>query len=331
MTDFLEQLHDDLLAAENARPRSMQTEAGASDTSGCRAELVMLGNGVPESDPRLGWDAWVGNAIHDRLAAQLAGPDRIIEQKFSYRGVPCTIDRYDRDAETVSDYKSKGVAGDISTIRRDGPKPQHIKQIMLGAAGLIEAGHPVTTVQLVYVPRDGAFDDAWVWSTPFDRSIADRAAEWHEKLRALTAERQGLEVEQMIDGLKDEPPYWCRQFCTRVTACRGPEQLPQVVDESVVDVAAEYDEARAMVTEGEARKANARKFLVGLNAIAGEYKITTSGGNTKSKDVEDTEALHQLWAFVHGEETPVPTVTVPTTTAVTLRVTKTKPKAGKKS
>jgi hypothetical protein len=321
---FIDTLHDELLAVEGQRDRALQTEAGASQTEGCRAELVMLGNGIPESDPRLGWAAWVGNAIHERLASQLAKPGRELEKVFVYRGVPATVDRYDAETKTLVDYKTKGSAGDIAAVRRDGPRRGQIAQVMIGAAGLIEAGHPVETVGLIFVPRDGELEDSWPWFAPYDQSIADEAAEWHEKLRALTAERAGLDVEQMVDGLRDKPPSFCRMYCPRVTLCRGPEVETPLLDEGIADVAAEYMEAVALEAEGKARKSKARTFLIGRNGTAGEFKVTTSGGNTKTEDVIDDDALRDLWGFVNGEQ--LPTKPIQTTSAVSLRVSKPTPK-----
>jgi len=300
MSDFLARLRDELLAAENARDRAQQVEAGASQTNGCRAELVMLGNGVPESDPRLGWSAWVGNAMHERFAAQLVGPGRTLEQRFSYRGVPCTIDRHDADDESCTDWKSKGNAADIAVIRKDGPKPRHIAQVHLGAAALIEAGLPVRNVRLVYVPRDGDLSDAYVWEAPFDRSLADEAAEWHEKVRALTFERSGLPVEEMVDGLRDEPPSFCWTYCSRVTACRGPRPDTLPLDEGVADVAAEYLEAKSMQDEGEARAKKARKFLAAYGDLT-SVGLQWTGGNPLTGDELDVDALRDLWEFVNGD------------------------------
>lgn len=301
MSDFLVKMHAELLAAENNRDRAQQTEAGASQTEGCRAELVMLASGVPESDPRLGWQAWMGNAAHERLAALLAGEGRVLETKFYYRGVPCTIDRYDVDDTSVTDYKSKGTAGDIATVRRDGPNRRNVKQVMLGAAGVREAGHNVTTVRLVYFPREGdLLKDSYVWEAPFDQALADEAAEWHEKVRALIAERHDLPVEAMVDGLRDQPPSWCWTYCTRVTACRGERPVTPPLDEAVADIAAEYLEAKSLEEEAKARISKARVYLEPYEDLS-TVGLQWTGGNPLKGEEIDMDAIR----FLIGDDLPM--------------------------
>lgn len=294
----LDTLAADVAAWDAARARSQQSEPGASQTFGCRAATVLRANGVPESDPRLVWQAVVGTSVHWTIEAARAGDGREGERKLTYRGVPCTIDEI--DGQTVRDWKTKDDAAAIATVRKDGPRRGQIAQVMLGAAATIEAGHDITTVELVFLPRAGDLADGWVWSAPFDRDLADEAADWHEQTRKLITERAGLTAGEQVDGLRDEPPSFCFAYCPYVTACRGerPEHPP--VDEGVVNVAAEYLEAKALEDEAKARLAKAKAFLDGYDDLR-SVGLQWSGGNPLKGDEVDMEAV----AFLLGGSLPM--------------------------
>ena len=303
--DFLAVLHDELLAAESGRGRSAQVETGASQAHGCRAEAVLRLNRVEPSDPRLSWDAWVGNAIHERLARMLEAEGRLVEQQYSYRGVKATIDRADvlgLFAGTLTDYKSKGSGGDIAVIRRDGPRYDAIAQIHLGAAALIEAGHEVTHVQLCFVPRDGdLLRDGYVWGpVPFDRAIADKAVEAVEESNALAVDRTDLPILEMVDGLRDKPPSFCWTYCPHVRNCRGEPPDAPPVDEGVADVAAEYLEAKRLEEEGKARAKRARKFLDDYPDLRSVGLLWTGGNPLEGEEV-DMDAVR----FLLGGDLPM--------------------------
>lgn len=202
------------------RPRCQQVELGASDAFGCRASAVLRLNRVPESDPRLRWDALVGTAIH--LVAQLAAGEGVLaEERFSYRGVFASVDRYDPARKTLTDIKSKDTAAKVRSVARFGPRREHVAQVHLGAAALQEAGHEVERVELLYLPRVGDPSSAYVWDDVPDRAVADEAVDWIEKANATALDRAHLEPAEMVQGLQDEDESFCRRYCAHVTACRG--------------------------------------------------------------------------------------------------------------
>jgi hypothetical protein len=204
------------------RPRSQQVAIGASQLLGCRAATILRLNEIPETDGRLRWDALVGTAIH--AVAEQAAPDTVIvEGRFSYRGVWATVDRYDPTTRILTDIKSKADALALHKARRYGPSRQHKAQLHLGAAALQEAGHEVAGVELLYLPRNGKPEDAFTWG-PIEpsRAAADFAAEWAEWVTREAAERKGRPVAEQVEGLQDERPQFCRDYCPFVTACRGP-------------------------------------------------------------------------------------------------------------
>lgn len=208
-------------AWDRNRPRSQQVELGASNAFGCRAAAVLQLNRVPESDPRLRWDSLVGTAIH--LVAQMAaGPGVMAEERFAYRGVTASVDRYDPARKTLTDVKTKDTAAKVRSVARFGPKREHIAQVHLGAAALQEAGYEVERVELLYLPRVGDPKAAYVWDDVPDRAIADEAVDWIEKANATALDRAHMEPADMVWGLQDEAESFCRDYCAHVSLCRGP-------------------------------------------------------------------------------------------------------------
>src|SRR6185312_9753408 len=155
---------------------SQQVEIGGSGLFGCRAEHVLRLNAVPQSDPRMSWEAFVGSAIDHRIgeARLLRHPELVVQEQLAYRGVKFTVDEYSPSEKLLRDWKSKNSASDCAKAVRMMEKStagheQKRAQLHGGAAALIEAGHEVESIQLVFLPRAGGFDGARLFTEPFDR------------------------------------------------------------------------------------------------------------------------------------------------------------------
>jgi hypothetical protein len=132
--------------------------------------------------------------------------------------VPCTIDAYhDRQ---ITDWKTLNGKADIQAKLRYGIPMKWAGQVHLGAAALIEAGHPVDTVRLALLPRAGDHGSAAVYVEPFDRTIADKAVDHNNETTRLAIERSDLDDAGMADGLRDESVGWCAAYCPQFTRCR---------------------------------------------------------------------------------------------------------------
>ena len=308
----LDAFRAEIAAWDKGRARSQQTAAGASQTYGCRAETVLRANGVPETDVTDGWAAVVGTALHS-LAEFAAGDGVIVEYRTVYRGVPATIDRYHNGI--LSDLKTKRDAAAISQVRNYGPTEGQVGQIMLGAAGLIAEGHKVDTVELLFVPRSGSLDDAFLWSAPFDRALADKAADWHAEVRDLIADRAGQDPAVQAEGLRDQPPSWCYSYCAFRTACRGPAERPQDVDPLVEATAQEYLTADEQEKDAKTRKDAAKRFLEPYQTLPG---LRWQGGNVRTAVQLDLDRMTEEYRALIGEP---PMTTVEKTTARSLRRT----------
>ena len=311
MTDLIAELAADLLEFETSRPRAMQVETGASQIGGCRAETVFRLRGTPQSDPCISWEAWVGNAIHERLALVRGGnPRYLCEQRFTYRGIPATVDLVDLEAKTVIDWKTKDDPDCFPTE----PEREWLTQVNLGAAGANAAGVEVTHVAVIVLPRAGEFEAQLFGPYPVDIALADAAVDWVEETNLL-ATLPDHELDLTV--LRDEPPMFCARYCPYVTTCRGVPHPVQPLDAAVAAMAAEYDAARTERDRADARMKQLRGSLVGLKGQAGEWRITTAGGREKTEQVEDTDQIRDWWQFVNGD---LPTIERTTRTNISLTV-----------
>ncbi|MCM3884177.1 hypothetical protein [Frankia sp. R82] len=257
---------------EASDPRALQVETGASQAMGCRAESLWRLLRIPESDPRLRADSWMGKAAHAAAEAALRRlPDRfrlLVEFRAVYRKVACTIDLGFILAGRVVDWKFPRLSK-IARLKKDGIGRGYRAQVHLAGAALREAGYDIHTVGLVFVPRDGDFEDAWEFSEPFDQKIADEAADRVATERARATEMAGIldrfgaestddkitEIRRAIDKweIRDEDYFFCRTFCSYGTNCRGPEpKFPSPPDDGALEAAQQVAAAWAQEQEAKA-------------------------------------------------------------------------------
>lgn len=89
--------------------------------------------------------------------------------KFVPRG---TGDLLDRKLRTFVDWKFMGFSS-IKKLRGTGPSPVYRTQIHTYGYGATKRGEKVEQVAIVAMPRQGySLDEMYVWSEPYDQSIA---------------------------------------------------------------------------------------------------------------------------------------------------------------
>lgn len=185
----------DLLKAEllhvittriDAAPRSQQTRIGPSEIgTPCDRRLGYKLRGTPESNPFASrWKATIGTGVHAWLEAAFdadnATADRwLLEHQVSVGeidGVDITghCDLYDLVTGSVVDWKTTSV-NKIKAYRRDGPGEQYRVQAHLYGRGWTRKGYQVHTVAVVFLPRDGELSQAWMWSEPYNETVATAA------------------------------------------------------------------------------------------------------------------------------------------------------------
>ncbi len=172
-------------------PRSQQTAIGPSEVGiPCARRLGYKLLGFPERDDKPNWKATVGTAGHawledvfhgDNMALvslpQNEGAERwLLETRVhtgDYNGKPVdgSCDLYDRVTATVVDWKFVGPT-QLKKYRSKGASEQYRTQAHLYGRGFQQAGLPVDTVMVVFLPRDGELHDTHVWHEPYDEQVA---------------------------------------------------------------------------------------------------------------------------------------------------------------
>lgn len=176
--ELKQQLLEMILHAERRNPRGHQSEIGPSEMGdACDRRIAYRLAQTPEintaTDP---WPAVVGTAIHAWLEGA-AGIWNTTQESIYFTENEI---KFDFGAvghgdlfvnKCVIDWKSAG-KDVMSNVRNHGPKPPHKVQVHLYGYGYKRMGYTVERVALAYVPRAGWIKDMYVWSEPYDESVA---------------------------------------------------------------------------------------------------------------------------------------------------------------
>lgn len=166
--------------------RSLQRAVGVSEIgTECQRQLAYKIAGVPptniDSDPM---PSIIGTGFHmhvQKMIERLDPRRYLVETPVVYRGIPGTIDLYDRRRRLVVDWKSTSKQK-IRRLRTQGPPMRSQVQIQIYAQALLQLGETPERVALAYVPRDGSLDELYVWSSPL---LPDLVGEWVTRFEAL--------------------------------------------------------------------------------------------------------------------------------------------------
>lgn len=220
-----------------SRPRSMQKHLGPSEIGApCDRQLAMKLAGLPEvnqvADP---WFPIVGSAVHEWLAKMVgwyndvlldrAGNPRFLvenrvkvaaeNQGYSTSG---STDVYDIDHQRVIDWKIVG-ATTMRKVDQEGAGPQYTVQGMTYGKGWVQAGYPVKSVLICFLPRSNFLNKMKLVELPYDQSIADRA---QARVAAIDQLRQFIKPHEFPAG---GCTVWCPFYRPSVplgaTSCPG--------------------------------------------------------------------------------------------------------------
>lgn len=168
---------------QDSRERSMQTTIGPSEVGEeCNRKLAYKLAGVPRSNVRDSWAAFVGTQVHRGLEDVFrwadGGRDRFLVNHRVQVAPPLipsgTLDRADRTLSMVIDDKTVG-ASSLSKLWLDGPSRQQRVQLMCYAMGMEDSGERFDRVALVGWPRAENLDHLYVHVEPYDRVLAEDA------------------------------------------------------------------------------------------------------------------------------------------------------------
>ena len=202
--DLKSALIDMIKARDEATPRHLQRELGPSEVGHpCMRRLAYGLMQIPRCNPS--WDplpAIIGTATHKWLesaakhANTVLGRQRwLIETRVNPAGwLSGSCDLYDCDTATVIDYKVPG-ASQFAKYKKH-PGELYRTQVHLYGKGFRNAGLPVETVAIMFLPRGGTLTGSHLWSEPYDETVADTALKRREQALMLIND---LQVEQHPD------------------------------------------------------------------------------------------------------------------------------------
>jgi hypothetical protein len=221
-----QELSEMILWNEHNSPRSKQLALGPSEIGDpCDRRLAYRLAGIPPvniwADP---WPAIVGTSIHSWLERaintyQEVNGDRgwLTELKVSpdylVRG---SSDVFNVRTSTVVDHKTCGAKTMQKLHKGQPPQPGYITQVQLYGLGHKRAGRNVENVALIFYPRSGWLDDAFVWVAPYDEKIAVAAL---ERMYKIAEQLIDFDIEQnphrfqLIDATPGDSCVWCDHFC----------------------------------------------------------------------------------------------------------------------
>lgn len=173
-------IRDSIWTASATASRSQQAAIGFSEIgAACSRKLAYRLRSTPAVSHADPLKSIVGTGGHLILAEYFrrldAGTGRyLVEQDVSYRGIPGTVDLYDRRRRVALDWKFKELAK-VKRARREGPSTDYVIQVHGYGTALRAAGEDVSHVAIVYIPVNGVLADIYVWLRPLDSSIVDAA------------------------------------------------------------------------------------------------------------------------------------------------------------
>lgn len=188
MTPYDLEIREDVIevirwAAAHSR-RSQQVTLGCSEVGHeCDLRLAYKIAGMRptgfSNDP---WPAVVGTSIHswmEQAIADYQAVHGVADWLTEMEVLPSPIvkghtDLYDATRFLVLDWKFPS-PDNLRKMRDEGPPQQYKIQVMLYGKGHVEAGRRVDRVGIVGLGRQGWLKDMYVWTTPYDPSVADEA------------------------------------------------------------------------------------------------------------------------------------------------------------
>lgn len=214
---------------ERTSPRSRQRAIGPSELGDpCDRRIAYRIAGVDpvnvDGDP---WPAIVGTAIHGWLESAL----NRYQKEMGYRGwlselrvhpddlVAGRSDVYHEFTKTVVDWKSTNADTMRKLHRGSPPSPGYVTQINLYGLGHERAGREVKNVCLVYFPRSGWLNDAYVWHDVYKPEIAHQAL---ERMYRIGYDLLDLDITNNPDLFADIPAtpgdncVWCPMFSRKM-------------------------------------------------------------------------------------------------------------------
>lgn len=273
--DYAARFRTALDVYEAMRPRTLQTELGVSSVGLCHAQAVYIQQGITATDAPEGRQAFVGSAIHDRVADAMRNYDNsvLIEPELIFT-MPSGIvlkghpDEIDEAEPSVTDVKTVSTPDEVHAVRRNGASGQQRFQRHLYAFGAVQLGlvRPEgLVVRNVWVDRSGQMVEPYVEQEPFSMDVVREADAWLESVAYTVAHPDEDEV------MRDKHYDWCARFCEFFSHCRQGTDEPDltITDPEIVQAARNALDGRRMKKEGEGLESAGKRVLTVLQPDPG--------------------------------------------------------------
>lgn len=134
----------------------------------------------------------VGTGAHSRMEEFARRSNRRLgrtrwlpEHKVTIRdGLAGTCDLVDLDTWTAIDWKFPSTSR-MATYTSKGPSDTYRVQAHLYSRGLRNAGLPIETVAIAFIPRGGQLKHAHLWTEPYDDALVDKVLDDIDNVSAL--------------------------------------------------------------------------------------------------------------------------------------------------
>lgn len=235
-TQVWPQVRHILEAAMMNTPRSLQKQIGPSELGvECDQCLANMLAGTPKH-PEAAWLPQIGTAVHAwaemvMLAHEFTRADLGMGSRYlpetrvtvgNVNGIPITgsIDLFDIASGTVIDYKIVGTTT-LKKSKAHGASVQYQRQGMLYAKGMEDAGYTVTSVAILFLPRNSiSLSEAYPWQAPYNRQTALDTLEHADSIAKAIA---ALGLDQTLAAMPGHTfeGFSCKKFATPPTTTNG--------------------------------------------------------------------------------------------------------------
>lgn len=217
--------------ANDKRARSQQSALGMSELGGCRRQASFKTLGIEPTNPRNerldvfadSREAMIGTMIHDLVLPQIeamsltAKIEQPVVLKFpGLPEIPGSADMVDEDV--LVDLKTLG-HNSVRSVESNGPQKKHIWQTHGYAQALIDSGHQINSIALVYIDRSNG-QVVHVHYQQFDPLVVEEIEAWWIEVNS-TDDPMDLPRDERGPGLSRT----C-DWCPWLKACWGEGAVP---------------------------------------------------------------------------------------------------------
>lgn len=216
---FADDYMDVIIRSIVNQPRSLQKRIGPSEMGvECARAILHKLNGDQEPDRgNTPWKPTIGTSVHNYLETAFTKANTPTQIRWgtehrvtvgTVAGIPITgsADLFDDKHGVVGDHKIVGKSM-LASYRANGPGEQYRRQAHLYGRGFEALGLTVRLVAICFLPREGELDDTFIWTEPYNQSLAIETVERVDALAALLA---AVGVDQAVAQFAECDNRWCR-------------------------------------------------------------------------------------------------------------------------